>query len=307
MNGAAMQRVAITGGTGFVGRTLIGLAREADWAVKALARREQAALDGVSWVRGALDERASLDRLLADVDVVIHVAGVTNAADRAAFSAANVAGTQAMLDAAERAGVKRFIHVSSLTAREPALSNYGWSKAEAEALVKSSALDWTIMRPPAVYGPGDTDHLDMFKAAKLGIMPLPPHGRISEIEVSDLSRLLLALAADHTTVRQTLEADDGREGGWTHAAFARAIGDAVGRRVLPLSLPAAFVRLGARLDRLLRGEKAKLTADRAAYFCHPDWVITPESRPSVALWQPIIPTPAGLKETARAYQAAGWL
>jgi uncharacterized protein YbjT (DUF2867 family) len=299
--------LAITGGTGFVGRTLLRLAGCAGWRVNALTRAPQQDQNGVAWVTGSLDDVASLDALIAGAVAVIHVAGVTNAADRAGFASGNVSGTQAMLAAAQRAGVKRFIHVSSLTAREPALSNYGWSKAEAEKLVAASALDWTIIRPPAVYGPGDTDHLDMFKAAKLGIMPLPPRGRISEIEVSDLARLLLALAADRSTIHHTLEADDGREGGWSHAEFARAIGDAVGRRVLPVSLPAALVRLGARADRLLRGSKAKLTPDRAAYFCHSDWVISPGNRPPAALWMPQVATPDGLKDTARAYEAAGWL
>jgi uncharacterized protein YbjT (DUF2867 family) len=307
MTGAKLGQLAITGGTGFVGQTLLRLAGEGGWQVRALARREQPPQPHVEWIAGALDDPASLADLLAGADAVIHVAGVTNTPTREGFFAGNVTGTSAMLDAAERADVKRFIHVSSLTAREPGLSDYGWSKAEAEALVKVSKLDWTIIRPPAVYGPGDTDHLDMFKAARIGIMPLPPRGRMSEIEVSDLGRLLLALGADRTTIGATLEADDGRAGGWSHVEFARAIGDAVGRRIFPLPLPAAIVRLGARGDRLLRGEKAKLTPDRAAYFCHDDWVISAGMRPPASLWLPQVDTREGLKATARAYEAAGWL
>ncbi len=174
-------------------------------------------------------------------------------------------------------------------------------------LVSASALDWSIIRPPAVYGPGDTDHLDLFKAARMGIMPLPPRGCMSEIEVSDLGRLLLALAGDRTTIGATLEADDGRAGGWSHVEFARAIGDAVGRRILPLPLPAMLVRFGARMDRMLRGNKAKLTPDRAAYFCHANWVISDSKRPPAGLWTPQVDTRDGLKATARAYEKAGWL
>ena len=79
-------------------------------------------------------------------------------------------GTLAMLAAATAGGVSRFVHVSSLAAREPKLSLYGASKARAEELVERSGLDWAIVRPPAVYGPGDKETLELFKMAKRGLM-----------------------------------------------------------------------------------------------------------------------------------------
>src|SRR3546814_14592486 len=87
--------------------------------------------------------------------------------------------------------------LSSLAAREPALYNYGWSKERAEAIVQGSGLDWTIVRPPAVFGPGDTEMLDMFRMARRGIA-LVPSGRMSAIYVDELARLLVTLAADRT-------------------------------------------------------------------------------------------------------------
>jgi len=113
------MRLAITGATGFVGGHLLDAARTAGHQVAALTRRPQAARDGVKWVEGALDDRASLDRLVAGADAVIHVAGVVNAPDEAGFEAGNVVGTGAVLAAAERACTARFVHVSSLAAREP--------------------------------------------------------------------------------------------------------------------------------------------------------------------------------------------
>ena len=70
-----------------------------------------------------------------------------------------------MLAAATAGGVRRFVHVSSLAAREPKLSLYGASKARAEELVHSSGLEWVIVRPPAVYGPGDKETLELFRMA----------------------------------------------------------------------------------------------------------------------------------------------
>lgn len=300
------MRIALTGATGFVGGALLPLAIAAGHDIAALTRRAQPARPGVRWIEGALDDAAALDRLVAGTDAAIHVAGVVNAPDRTGFAAGNVAGTQAMLDAASRAGVPRFVHVSSLAAREPQLSDYGWSKAEAETRVAASGLDWDMVRPPAIYGPGDREMLELFRLARYGLALLPPAGRLSAIHVDDLARLLLALA-EAPAHRMIYEVDDGRDDAWSHRDFARAIGTAVGRRVLALSLPPGAMRLGARIDRRLRGARARLTADRVAYFCHPDWTVDPVRRPPADLWTPEIDTREGLARTAAAYRASGWL
>src|SRR4029450_12373737 len=146
-------KLAITGGTGFVGSRLIELALAAGHEVFALTRRPQADRNGLTWIDGALDRPDGLDRLVEGADAVIHVAGVINARDLAGFEAGNVTGTAAMLAAAEKAGVQRFVHVSSLAAREPKLSIYGATKAGSEALVGASPIPSAIVRPPAVYGP----------------------------------------------------------------------------------------------------------------------------------------------------------
>ncbi|HEV2043866.1 MAG TPA: NAD-dependent epimerase/dehydratase family protein, partial [Sphingomicrobium sp.] len=189
--------------------------------------------------------------------------------------AGNVIGTGAMLSAAEKAGIARFVHVSSLAAREPRLSLYGASKARSETLVAASPLATAIVRPPAIYGPGDRELLDMFKMAARGFVLLPPPGRLSLLHVDDLARLLLALAGPAAPGGLTVEPDDGHSGGWTHDEFAGLLGAAVGRKVRSVSMPQLVMATAARADRLLRGARAKLTPDRAAYFCHPDWVADP--------------------------------
>ena len=301
------MNLAITGGTGFVGSHLLKAALAAGHRVSALTRRPQPIRSGLSWIEGDLADRAALARLVESADAVIHVAGVLNARDRAAFEEGNVAGTLAMLAAATAHGVRRFVFVSSLAAREPALSMYGASKARAEALVESSGLDWSIVRPPAVYGPGDRETLELFKMARLGVMLMPPEGRLSLIHAGDLARLLLALA-DRDAPREILvEPDDGRPGGWSHKSFAAALGRAVGRRPLVLSSPASLLRAAARADRLLRGARAKLTPDRAAYFLHRDWLVDPARAAPHDLWAPQIPTEQGLAETADWYRSHRWL
>ncbi len=302
------MKLAITGATGFVGSTLLDLALARGHEVRALTRRDQPPRAGAVWVRGDLADTAALADLTGGAEAVVHVAGVVNAPDKAGFVAGNVTGTKAVLAAAAKAGVVRVVHVSSLSAREPFLSDYGQSKFGGEVAAEQSPIACTIVRPPAIYGPRDTEMFELFKVAKWGVVPLPPEGRASLIHVADLAELLLALATDGGAhAGQVYEVDDGREGGWRHEDIARAIGDAVGRKVIALSMPAALVKGAAKMDRLLRGGKAKLTPDRASYMVHPDWVATPGMQPDPAFWQAQIDTREGLRDTAAWYRAEGWL
>jgi nucleoside-diphosphate-sugar epimerase len=300
------MRLAITGGTGFVGSHLIDLALAEGHQVNALTRRAQPPRDGVHWVEGALDRPDSLAALCEGCDAVIHVAGVINGSAHA-FHQGNVVGTEHMIAAAKAAGITRFVHVSSLSAREPQLSAYGRSKLESEGPVITSDCAWTIIRPAAIYGPRDRLLLDLFRFARRGVLPLPPGGRMSVIHVHDLCRLMLACLDSELGLARTFEPDDGREGGWPMVEFARALGRAVHRRVLPLPLPKRLLLIGVWIDRLIRGGKAQLTRDRVNYFCHPDWAASPDARPPARLWTAQIPTEQGLADTARWYETAGWL
>lgn len=304
-----MTVIAVTGATGFVGSHVLDAAAAAGVTVRAFARQPQAVRADVTWVAGALDDAAALDQLCAGADAVLHVAGAVNVPNRAAFAAANIWGTQAVVDAAARAGTARFIHVSSLAAREPALSDYGWSKAGAEDGVRAAPMPIVIVRPPGVYGPRDKDMLEAFRMAAGGVMLLPPAGAGSWLHVSDLASLLITLATMPDFPAGALfEVDDGTPGGLTHRTLGKAIAAAVGRPgALAISAPRWLMHLAARGDRLVRGDGAKLTPDRAAYMAHPDWVVDPAKRPDAALWQPRIGHAEGLAATARWYSAAGWL
>jgi uncharacterized protein YbjT (DUF2867 family) len=304
-----MTLIAVTGATGFVGQALLDQALEAGIEVHALARQPQEPRKGVKWIKGDLADKRALNRLVKGVEAVIHVAGVVNAPDPAGFEAGNVAGTLAVVEAAVRAGVPRFLFVSSLSAREPDLSAYGASKARAEKIVKSSALDWTIVRPPAIYGPRDREMFELFRIARWGVLPMPPkEGRASLIHVDDLARLLLALVPPRrTTAHKVFEPDDGRPGGWSHYELARAIGWSVGRRPWVLHLPKGALEWVAKVDGVLRKTKAKLTPDRVGYMTHPDWTVSDKARVPVKLWEPQLETREGLRATAEWYREQRWL
>ncbi len=297
--------LAVTGATGFVGGHLLDAALAAGHRVRALTRRDQPPRAGVTWVPGTLADDAALDQMCAGADALIHVAGAINAPDRMSFARANIDGTAHVMDAAARMGAARIVHVSSLAAREPDLSDYGWSKAEAERQVRARTGNWVIVRPPGVYGPGDHETLELFRMARRGVMLLPPAGRGSWIHVDDLTRLLLALAAGGPQAG-LFEPDDGEP--LAHFDLARRIGAAVGRpRPITLSAPGWAIALAARADRLVRGKRAKLTPDRARYMRHPDWASDPAKSPPADLWQAQIPSAKGLASTADWYRGAGWL
>jgi len=299
--------LAITGGSGFLGGHALRVAAERGHRIRALARRPQLPRPGVEWIGGTLDDHRSLADLCEGADAVIHIAGAINAPALAGFVAANVTGTASLLTAAEAAGVRRFVHISSLSAREPDLSDYGWSKASSEALVAQSSIDWTIVRPPAIYGSGDREMLELFRIARSkGILPLPPRGRLSLIEAGDLAGLLIDLIASDEAVGQVYEPDDGAEEGYSHREFGKLIGAAVGRPgILVLPVPGFALRLVATAERLRLGDRAKLTPDRVRYFCHPDWVV--RKRPPPTIWQARVKAAEGLKATADWYRLQGWL
>lgn len=300
--------LAITGATGFVGGHLVDAVLAGGHAIKALTRRPPEPRSGVAWIQGDLADLPALDRLVAGSNAVIHVAGVTNAPSRASFDIGNVAGTAAVLAAAAKAGVRRFVHVSSLAARLPELSMYGASKAGAEGLVRASGLDWTIVRPPAVYGPGDRDMLALFQAVRRGFAPAPT-GRFSVIHARDLAQALLA-AAGADLPGATFEVDDGAPLGHSHGDFAQSIAAVLGRPVRLVRVSPLVLRLGAAVDTLgarLTRRSPRLSFDRARYIAHPDWCADPALALPAALWMPALPLADGVRDTAEWYRAQGWL
>lgn len=297
---ASRRRIAITGATGFVGAETLDQLLDAGFSVRALARRTQVPRAGVTWVTGALDRPETLDELLSGADALLHIAGVVNAPDRAGFEAGNATGTANVIAAMERAGLRRLIHVSSLAARECDLSGYCWSKSLAEDRVLASGLDWTIVRPPAVYGPRDTEFRELLRVARLGVLPVPAAGRSSLIHVRDLARLLAALCGQEgdAYAGALWEVDDGTSGGLSHPDLAVAFGRALGRKVRAIPVPRALLMGIAALDAIARGRRAKLTADRVRYMCHPDWVADPSRKPPGEFWRPEIPADSGLAAIA---------
>lgn len=302
--------LAITGGTGFVGGHSIAAALARGHKVRALARRPQPAQAGVEWVPGSLTDGPALHRLVQGADAVLHIAGVTNAASRAAFAEGNIAGTAFVRRAA---GNRPLVHVSSLSAREPRLSAYGWSKWMGEQVARGTAGPVAVVRPPAVYGPGDREFLELFRTARTGFVPVPRGSRAAMLYGPDLACALLALCEDVAgpglSAGQTFEIDDGA-GGHTPAELALAIALALGRPVRAVEVGPALLGLAALLETgfaRLKGGQPRLTRDRAAYMSHPDWSARSAPLLALGLWRPQTGLVQGMAATAAAYRQEGLL
>ncbi len=302
--------LAITGGTGFVGGHALARAVARGHRVKALARRPQPPRDGVEWIPGSLADASALARLAEGADAVLHIAGVTNAATAAGFEAGNVLGTAFLRRAV---GACPLVHVSSLAAREPGLSRYGASKRQGEAIARGAAGRVVIVRPPGVYGPGDTEFLTLFKAVQTGFVPLPAGAIASMLYGPDLAAALVALAEDLVgegrSAGRCFEIDDGA-GGVPQAFVARSIGAALGVGVRSIDVPAPLLKLGAAADTAwskLAGRLPKLSFDRAGYLAHKDWSADSAPLRSLGIWQPQTRLDDGMAATAAWYRAKGLL
>ena len=265
------MKVLVTGATGFVGRELIPRLFNSGVAVRT-SSRSNCPFPGGEHVASDLEQATDLSHLTAGCDAVIHLAALTHgraslARTPQAFHRINVDGTRKLLDAALRTSVRRFVYVSSIkvsgectdgrrpfTADDPAnpQDDYGSSKLAAELLIRSAlastAMDFTIVRPPLVYGPGaKANFAAIARAVRLGY-PLPlksVRNARSFVSVQNLADLLVAVTGSTRASRRTFVVSDGHD--LSTPDLAKAIGAAVGVAPRLLPCPPALLHAALRL------------------------------------------------------------
>jgi len=307
---------AVTGATGFIGRHVVSALRRQGWDARVLARRHPAELltpySRFEIVLGDLADQAALERLVRGAHAIIHLGGVIKALRREDFYTANEGGTEHLLRAAAAvAPAAMLVHVSSLAARQPELSPYCDSKHRAELKVEALAGDriWTILRPPAVYGPGDREILPLFKAAKLGIVPYPaaPDATLSLIHVADLADAIVACLGRSGSPHALFEIDDGVPGGYRWPDILGALGEAVGRKPAGLRLPRTALALAARMNELRTRIDQKprvLVSHKVAEVYWPDWAVRGNRLQQAADWHPSFDAWSGFRNAAKWYRNA---
>jgi NADH dehydrogenase len=149
--------IFLTGGSGFVGSAMIDELISRNFTVNALVDRHplQAHADRVNAIHGTLFDSPALDKAFQGCSGVIHLVGIImqRPSKGITFERIHFEGTKNVVDAARRAGVKRFVHMSALGTRPDAISDYHKTKYQAEEYLRQSGLDWTIFRPSLIHGP----------------------------------------------------------------------------------------------------------------------------------------------------------
>jgi nucleoside-diphosphate-sugar epimerase len=292
--------------------------------VRSPAKAERLRALGCALVPGDLEDEAALEALVDGRERVFHVAGIIAARSHDEFLRVNRDGTARLARAAARARVARLVFVSSLAVTGPSrpgevrleesgdgpVTAYGRSKQAGERAARETGVPLTIVRPSAVYGPGDRSFLPLFRAAARGIVPLLGDGsqELTLLHVRDLASALVAAGESPATLERTYHA--GHPTPVTQRALVAAIGRAVGREARPVCIPAAVVRpllgVAGRVSRAL-GRAPLLDGDKAHELLASGWVSSSEALRRDAGWVARIPLDEGLAETARSYREAGWL
>lgn len=295
-----MISLAITGATGFIGDVLLKHLASQGFQIRALYRPattpSPTQTDSIQWQAGDLGDADSLRTFVTGVDVVIHCAGTVRGSSPEHFNEANVAGVTRLAEAATALNVPRFILISSLAAREPSLSDYAMSKKLGEdALLKyQDRISCDILRPPAVYGPGDREMRPLLQMIKRGLVPVigAKHGKFSLLHVDDLAEAVSCLLrSENASKSRCFELHDGHPDGYTWQQIATIAKQLNGKYPHSLTIPRSLLQMVALsnlcLSRLL-GYSPMLTPGKVREIFHPDWVCNNTAISDEIGWQPRI-------------------
>ncbi len=303
------RTIAITGASGFIGRSICRHLHAQGWRLRLLMRSPagEILLNDINaeFVKGDLHNQDSLERLVDDAYAVIHCAGVVRGARQQDFDAVNVEGLARLLKAVRATAVPpRLFALSSLAAREPGLSFYADSKRRGELLLEQEGedLNWFALRPPAVYGPGDREMLPLFRAMAKGFAPVPGKktARFSMVYVDDIAGLVATWLKQDKVPSGIYTLHDGREGGYDWNDVCGVVAELCRRRVTPIEVPPLLLDIPAALNAHLSrwfGRAPMLTPQKLRELRHPDWVCDNDAVSELLGWQPRMPLREGLLHT----------
>jgi NADH dehydrogenase len=253
------QRIFITGGSGFVGSAIIRQLLAGGYAVNALVNHKNLPDSGgdVRSFKGGLFDAAALQEAMRGCAAAIHVVGIImgNPACGVTFQRIHFDGTRAVVEAAGKSGVERYLHMSALGTRAGANSEYHKTKWAAEEIARSSRLQWTIFRPSLIHGPqGEFMRMEAKWARKQaapflfmpyfggGLLGLAGAGMLQPIYVEDVARAFVQSLGNPKTIGQTYGIAGSERLSWPqmHEISSRAI---VGKKRLTVAIPAWSARL----------------------------------------------------------------
>lgn len=322
------MKIFLTGATGFVGNHLVNDLLANKHEVYAFVRNLEKAKPledkGVYLVHGDLKTKTIDLKSIKDIDVVIHLAGLLYSHDNNEFYQVNTEASAWLGEIFKKLPIKKFIFISSIAARGPntdgstfesegAVSHYGKSKFNAEQKLKTIFKDnrLVIVRPPIVYGPGDTATLTLFKMFKKGMFPIMGEvpQKVSFVFVKDLAKSLLHIAEQDQTSKEALYPEDGNKGyNWieTTELAQKVFNRTIYTPTLPMGFAKTLAYGGYFLGKLF-GFVPSLTKDKYLEMKHPYWFCSSESLHKGFNIPKFTPLEEGLKITKEWYEERKWL
>ena len=323
-----MADILITGATGFVGSHLIEALGRRGIAARALVREtsDTSLLDrfGIVRVVGDLGDAATVRRAVDGAATVVHMAAATRALSPEAFHRVNADGTQRLVEAMREAGGRpRLVYLSSLAAAGPAreapvgpadpprpITAYGRSKLAGErACLAEPAIESAVLRPPAVYGPGDRDLLTFFRLADRGVLPVVGRTgrRLQMVHARDLAEAIVQ-AIRTPTATGVFHIAEPVAYPWTR--LLELVAEAVGVDGVRIRVPGLLVRAAATVSELTGRVVRKpviFDRDKAKEILAAGWLCETDRARQELGFEAMIPLPTGLRETASWYRTYGWL
>jgi len=306
---ASSSAVFITGATGFIGQRLVSALLEQGFVVRAMVRPDKKPdkrLPGAcEQVPVGLTDIDKLTGIVAECSAVIYCAGTVRGRTITDFSMANTTGVKAMLEALERSNnTTPLLLLSSLAASRPELSDYAYSKFAGEQLLKgNSMMPWTILRPPAVYGPGDAEMLPIFKMIRRGLLAHagPPDQRLSLLHVDDLVSAIIAwLPVSQKCLHKTYAIDDGTPDGYDWRTIGEAVND---KKLLTFTVPRFILEGAAKVNLLfsqLLGYAPMLSPGKVRELVQPEWLCDNRRFTEATGWQPKLDLAQGVEQLFKA-------
>jgi nucleoside-diphosphate-sugar epimerase len=326
-------KILITGSSGFIGTHLVEIALQQQFEVYAMVRKSSNTkyLENANIVYGDVNDESNLMSIFDDfnknnvtIDYVVHAAALTKSNSKKDFFATNYHGTENLINALKKCNInpKKIIFISSLAASGPAKANnqiqlshqnpitlYGQSKLQAEQLIKNSSFPYIIIRPTAVYGPGEKDLYTVFKFINKNINPILGNHKqeLTFIYVRDLVRLILRATISELE-NEIYFASDGKT--YDKQALSLAIGTALNKKPINLKFPLPIVRMVAFIAQYvsaIAGKVSPLNLEKYNELVAESWSCEMTKTVHHFQFQARHDLESGVKKTVEWYKENKWI